>query len=276
IFVSATPSAYELDKSQQIKEQVIRPTGLLDPEIEVRPTKGQIDDIYSEVKIRIARGERSLVTTLTKKMAEDLTDYLTDLGLKVRYLHSEIETIERVEILKSLRTGECDVLVGINLLREGLDLPEVSFIAILDADKTGFLRSATSLIQITGRAARNINGKVIMYADRESDAMKKAIEETERRRVIQAAYNQKHGITPVSIKKAVQDILVRKTKEKEQLATFDMELLKKNYNLLVPKDRKEYVKRLEAEMLEYAKNLEFEKAVILRDEITHLKETYGK
>ncbi|MBN1524352.1 MAG: excinuclease ABC subunit B [Spirochaetales bacterium] len=274
VFVSATPSKYEDAHTEQVVEQVIRPTGLLDPEIEVRPTTGQIDDIYAEVRKRIEQGERSLVTTLTKKMSEDLTDYFLSLGLKVRYLHSEIETIERVEILKSLRTGECDILVGINLLREGLDLPEVSFIAILDADKVGFLRSATSLIQIIGRAARNVNGKVIMYADRQSDAMKTAIEETNRRRAIQQAYNEKHGITPATIKKAIHDILERRTKEKEAIAAFDIEVLKKNYNLLISKERKEYLRRLNSEMFEHAKNLEFEEAAVIRDEINRIGNEY--
>jgi excinuclease ABC subunit B len=199
--------------------------------VEVRPTTGQIDDIYAEIKKRIGQNERSLVTTLTKKMAEDLTEYLVDLGLKVRYLHSEIETIERVEILKALRLGECDVVVGINLLREGLDLPEVSFIAILDADKIGFLRSTTSLVQIIGRAARNVNGTVIMYADRMSAAMKEAIEETNRRRDVQLEYNRIHGITPTTISKAVHDMLERKSKEKEAGEQVTIEVLKKNYNL---------------------------------------------
>jgi excinuclease ABC subunit B len=274
IFVSATPQELELEKSAQVVEQLIRPTGLLDPAVVVRPTAGQIDDIYAEIKRRVERGERSLVTTLTKKMAEELTDYLADLGLKVRYLHAEIETIERVEILKALRAGECDVVVGINLLREGLDLPEVSFIAILDADKIGFLRSTTSLIQIIGRAARNVNGTVVMYADRTSDAMKEAIEETDRRRAVQAEYNKEHGITPVTITKAVRDILERKMKEKEESERVEIEVLKKSYNLLVPRERKAYLRKLEEEMLEMAKNLEFERAALLRDEISSVKEMY--
>jgi excinuclease ABC subunit B len=275
IFVTATPQEFVLNKSNQVVEQLIRPTGLLDPEVEIRPTKGQIEDIYKEVCQRIKQGERSLITTLTKKMAEDLCDYLLELGLKVRYLHSEIETIERVEILKSLRSGECDVLVGINLLREGLDLPEVSFIAILDADKIGFLRSTVSLIQIIGRAARNVNGKVIMYADRISTAMQEALEETNRRRHIQAEYNKTHDITPKSISKAVQDILIRQRQEKQETEKFTLEMIKKNYNALIPKQRNAYLKILENEMLELAKNLEFERAAVIRDEIKKIKEMFN-
>jgi excinuclease ABC subunit B len=274
IFVTATPQKFEIDKSSQIVEQLIRPTGLLDPEIEIRPTKGQIEDIYKEITRRIKQGERSLITTLTKKMAEDLSDYLLELGLKVRYLHSEIETIERVEILKALRAGECDVLVGINLLREGLDLPEVSFIAILDADKIGFLRSTTSLIQIIGRAARNVNGKVIMYADRHSSAMLEAVEETNRRRRIQADYNKAHGITPKTISKAVQDILVRNQQEKQASEKFTLDMIKQSYNVLIPKQRNAYLKVLENEMMELAKDLEFERAAVIRDEINRIKEMF--
>jgi excinuclease ABC subunit B len=272
IYVSATPSQEELDKSEQLVEQVIRPTGLLDPQLEVRPTEGQIEDLYAEIKQRIAANQRTLVTTLTKRMAEDLAEYLSELGLNVRYLHSEIETIERVEILKALRTGEFDVLVGINLLREGLDLPEVSLIAILDADKIGFLRSATSLIQTIGRAARHVNGKVIMYADRTSEAMREAMEETERRRAIQEEFNRKHGITPTSISKSIQDLLVRKKEEKRSLEKFDLELMERQYNILVPKQRQALIKRLEQEMLELAKNLEFERAAVLRDELKRIRE----
>ncbi len=271
IYVSATPSKIEAENSTRVVEQLIRPTGLLDPEIEVRPSEGQMEDIYGEIRRRIALGERSLVLTLTKKMAEDLTDYLTGLGLKVRYIHSEVETIERVEILKQLRSGDYDVLVGINLLREGIDLPEVSFIAILDADKIGFLRSVTSLVQIIGRAARNSAGRVVMYADRMSDAMKEAIGETERRRAAQMAYNEAHGITPTTIKKAIADLLERHAEENKAAAETSIEVLKKSYNILVPNQKKQLLKALEAEMLEHAKNLEFEQAATIRDEIEKIK-----
>jgi excinuclease ABC subunit B len=271
IYVSATPGAREVNESSQVVEQIIRPTGLLDPQVEVRPTEGQMENLYGEIRTTIARKERVLVTTLTKRMAEDLTDYLANLGLRVRYLHSEIETIERVELLRDLRLGTYDVLVGINLLREGLDLPEVSLIAILDADKIGFLRSATSLIQTIGRAARNVEGRVIMYADRESDAMKLAISETNRRRSIQMAYNEKHHITPTSIKKSIQDLITREKVEKQEIQQGDIAVLKSRYNLLVASQRKQYIKDLEKEMLEHAKNLEFEQAAILRDEIEAVK-----
>jgi excinuclease ABC subunit B len=271
ICVSATPKEEELDKSVRVVEQIIRPTGLLDPRIEVRGTGGQIEDLYAEIQKRIAANERTLVTTLTKKMAEDLTDYLSNLGCKVRYLHSDIETIERVEILKELREGAFDVLVGINLLREGLDLPEVSLIAILDADKIGFLRSATSLIQTIGRAARNVNGTVVMYADRESDAMREAIRETERRRQIQTAYNEKHGITPTTISKAIHDILIRKKDLRKKTEMVSVDMLKNSYNLMIPKEKRELVRKLEAKMLEHAKNLEFEEAAVVRDELEKIK-----
>ncbi len=272
IYVSATPGPEEYQKAENVVEQIIRPTGLLDPEIVVRPTKGQIQDLYKEIKERIDSGDRVLITTLTKKMAEDLTDYLASLELKVRYMHSEIETFERVEIIKELRTGKCDVLVGINLLREGLDIPEVSLIAIMDADKIGFLRSATSLIQTIGRAARNVNGKVIMYADKTTDAMKEAIEETQRRRSIQQAYNTEHGITPTTIKKSVQDILVRVQEDKKKAQEVNVQVMRDSYNIVEPKSRKKLIKALEKEMLEHAKNLEFEEAAVLRDEIERLKE----
>ncbi|MCL2380675.1 MAG: excinuclease ABC subunit B [Treponema sp.] len=272
IFVSATPGKTETEQSSRVVQQLIRPTGLLDPEIEVRPSHGQMEDIYGEVQKRIKAGERSLILTLTKKMAEDLTDYLSGLGLKVRYIHSEIETIERVEILTQLRSGEFDILVGINLLREGIDLPEVSFIAILDADKIGFLRSLTSLVQIIGRAARNAAGKVIMYADRVSDAMRDAIAETERRRAVQIEYNKKHGITPTTIKKAIANILERHATEEKDAAAASIEIIKKSYNVLVPDQRKKLIAALEREMLEHAKKLEFEQAAAIRDEIEKIKE----
>jgi len=271
VYVSATPGQTELERSSVIAEQMIRPTGLVDPEIIVRPTEGQMEDIYARVRERAASGERSLIITLTKKMAEELSEYLGGLGLRVRYIHSEVETIERVEILTQLRAGKFDVLVGINLLREGIDLPEVSFIAILDADKIGFLRSATSLIQIIGRAARNAAGIVVMYADRESDAMRVAIGETNRRRAIQMAYNVEHGITPTTIKKSVQDILERHKEEKIDTTLDEVSLLKKTHNMLVPEQRKSLIKALEQRMLEHAKNLEFEEAALLRDEIARVK-----
>jgi excinuclease ABC subunit B len=231
-----------------------------------------MEDIYGEVRRRIAAGERSLILTLTKKMAEDLTDYLSGLGLKVRYIHSEVETIERVEILTQLRQGAFDILVGINLLREGIDLPEVSFIAILDADKIGFLRSLTSLVQIIGRAARNAAGKVVMYADRESDAMRQAIAETEQRRAAQTAYNKAHSITPTTVKKAVADILTRHAEEEKDAAATSLEVLKRSYNVLIPAQRKQLLAALNAEMLEHAKNLAFEQAAAIRDEIQKIKE----
>lgn len=271
IYVSATPGKREITESAQVVEQVIRPTGLLDPIVEVRPTVGQMEDLYGEIRTTIAKHERVLVTTLTKRMAEDLSDYLANLGLRVRYLHSEIETIERVELLRDLRLGTYDVLVGINLLREGLDLPEVSLIAILDADKIGFLRSATSLIQTIGRAARNVDGRVIMYADRMSDAMTEAISETNRRRSIQEAFNTEHGITPKTIVKAIQDIITREKQDKQEIQKDDIKVLRSKYNLLVASDRKKYIHDLEREMLEHAKNLEFEQAALLRDEIDEIK-----
>ncbi|HUW69900.1 MAG TPA: excinuclease ABC subunit UvrB [bacterium] len=271
VYVSATPGSIETTKSAHVVEQLIRPTGLIDPEVVVRPSEGQMEDIYAEIRKRIAVGERTLILTLTKRMAEELTEYLSSLSLKVRYIHSEVETIERVEILKQLRTGEYDVLVGINLLREGIDLPEVSFIAILDADKIGFLRSATSLVQIIGRAARNAAGIVVMYADRMSDAMRIAIDETNHRRTVQMAYNEAHGITPVTIKKAVHDILERHKEEKEAALGTELETIRGAYNLLVPEQKNALIKRLEREMLEKAKNLEFESAALLRDEIDRIK-----
>lgn len=271
VFVSATPGPKEIKYSTRIVEQVIRPTGLLDPIIEIHKSEGQMEHIYGEVKKRIALNERSLILTLTKKMAEDLTDYLTGLGLKVKYIHSEVETIERVEILKGLRAGEFDVLIGINLLREGIDLPEVSFIGILDADKIGFLRSTTSLIQIVGRAARNENGKVVMYADKISDAMKETIEETNRRRAIQEAYNKEHGITPKTIKKAIEDILTRENEIKKEAALAEAGPLINSLNILNPADRKKLIKKLEAQMAEYADMLMFEEAAVIRDKIEEVK-----
>ena len=272
IYVSATPGERERKESSQIVEQLIRPTGLLDPAIEVRATEGQMEDLYGEIRKTIEKNERVLVTTLTKKMAEDLTEYLSNLSLKVRYLHSEVETIERVEILRDLRLGKFDVLVGINLLREGLDLPEVSLVAILDADKIGFLRSSTSLIQTIGRAARNADGRVIMYADRMSEAMAEAIAETEHRRSVQMAYNKAHNITPKTIKKAVEDILEREKSDDDEAAKEEMKILSSNYNLLVERDRKRYIADLTRQMTELAKNLEFEKAALLRDEIQRIKD----
>lgn len=276
IFVTATPRPEEIKKSTQVVEQLIRPTGLLDPKIEVRPSECQMQDIFKEVSARIKKGERSLILTLTKKMAEDLTDYLSELNLKVKYIHSEIDTFERVEILKSLRTGETDVLIGINLLREGIDLPEVSLIAILDADKIGFLRSTTSLIQIIGRAARNADGTVLMYADRMSDAMKEAIDETKRRRSIQEAYNKEHGIVPKTIKKAVEDILEHQKEDAEQEANIKLEALKNCTNLFVAKQRKKLLDLMKKEMSEAADCLDYEQAAVLRDQIIEIEKTYGK
>ena len=275
IFVSATPSKKELEYSTQVVEQLIRPTGLLDPIIEVHKEEGQMEDIYKNIQECIKKNERSLILTLTKRMAEDLNTYLLNLGLKVRYIHSEVETIERVEILKGLRAGDFDVLIGINLLREGIDLPEVSFIAILDADKIGFLRSTTSLIQIVGRAARNENGRVVMYADKISDAMKETIEETKRRRSIQEAYNKEHNITPTTIKKAIEDILTRESEEKKEEAIQEASPIINSFNILNPSDRKKLIKKLKSQMAEYADMLMFEKAATIRDKIKEIEE-YGK
>jgi excinuclease ABC subunit B len=271
IYVSATPGKEEAGKALQVVEQIIRPTGLLDPVIEVRPTEGQIENLYGEIRKRVASNQRVMVTTLTKKMSEELSAYYAQMGLKVRYLHSEIETFERVDILRDLRAGVIDVLVGINLLREGLDTPEVSLVAILDADKIGFLRSATSLIQTIGRAARNSDGLVLMYADRISPAMATAIEETSSRRARQMEYNTEHGITPTTIAKAVQDILQRETPTTGEQHKQTVEELKRKFNVLVPAQKKALITALEKEMLELAKNLEFESAALLRDEIQKLK-----
>ena len=265
VFVSATPGPYERERADQVVEQVIRPTGLLDPRVEVRPVTGQIDDLMDEIRARAARDERVLVTTLTKKMAEDLTEYLKNAGIRVRYMHSDVQTIERMEIIRSLRLGEFDVLVGINLLREGLDLPEVSLVAILDADKEGFLRSETSLILTIGRAARNADGLVIMYADEITPSMRAAIDETERRRSIQDAYNQEHGIVPKTIIKGVREILeISKTAEEDTLRAHKK-------RKLTEQERAAEIAKLEKEMREASKMLEFEYAAVLRDRIIELR-----
>ena len=266
VFVSATPAQYELDNSTNIAEQVIRPTGLLDPVIEIRPVKGQIDDLYSEIKKTTERGFRTLITTLTKRMAEDLTKYLKDLGVKTTYMHSDIETIERMKTIRDLRLGEFDVLVGINLLREGLDIPEVALVAILDADKEGFLRSETSLVQTIGRAARNSESRVIMYADTITKSMDKAIKETERRRKIQIEYNEKNGITPQTIIKDVREV-IEATKVAEEKVEYNTENIKE----VSEKDKKKLIKKYTEEMMEAAKNLQFERAAELRDIINDLK-----
>jgi excinuclease ABC subunit B len=267
VYVSATPGPYEYEHSEQVVEQIIRPTGLIDPSIEVKPTEGQIDDLIAQIQERVGRGERVLVTSLTKRMAEDLADYLHELGIKVHYLHSEIETIERVEILRDLRLGVHDVVVGINLLREGLDLPEVSLVAILDADKEGFLRSEWSLIQTIGRTARHVNGHVIMYADTITGAMQRAIDETYRRRKIQIAHNEAHGIVPQGIVKAVRDLTDRVRVLRETRPTYEA-----GAPAGIPKDEVlRLVKDLERQMKEAAKALEFEKAALLRDQIIELR-----
>ncbi|MFN3337727.1 MAG: helicase-related protein, partial [Thermomicrobium sp.] len=265
---------WELQVSEQIVEQVIRPTGLLDPEISVRPTKGQIDDLLHEIRQRVARGERALVTTLTKKMAEDLADYLKEVGIRTHYLHSEIDTIERVEILRDLRLGVYDVVVGINLLREGLDLPEVSLVAILDADKEGYLRSESALIQMIGRAARHVNGLVIMYADTVTESMRRAIEETYRRRKIQMEYNERHGIQPRSIVKQVRDLTDRIRQAAEERAPYDAQPAVPQAGVLgelSPDELARLIRDLERQMKEAAKQLEFEKAALLRDQIFELR-----
>lgn len=272
IYVSATPAAYELDKSAgEVVEQVVRPTGLIDPVIEIRPVGSQVDDLLSEAYRCAALGERILVTTLTKKMAEDLTDYLNDHNVKVRYLHSDIDTVERVEIIRDLRLGVFDVLVGINLLREGLDIPEVSLVAILDADKEGFLRSERSLIQTIGRAARNVKGKAILYADRITGSMQKAIDETDRRRAKQVTYNELHGITPTQISKKIGDVMDlgqdAKNSEPQQKVAEHLKLIKGKTPYQVQAD----IKKLETQMLQHAKNLEFEQAALLRDQVHALK-----
>lgn len=267
VYVSATPGPYELEHTPEMTQQIIRPTGLLDPTIEVRPIEGQIDDLIGEINERIEKNERVLVTTLTKKMSEDLTDYLKEIGIKVQYLHSEIKTLERIEIIRDLRLGKYDVLVGINLLREGLDIPEVSLVTILDADKEGFLRSERSLIQTIGRAARNSEGKVIMYADKMTDSMIKAIDETKRRREIQEAYNEKHGVTPMTIQKDIRDV-IRATQAAEETETYTSKTTGKKMS---KQERQKVIRNLEAEMKEAAKALDFERAAELRDALFELK-----
>ena len=285
VFMSATPGAYELEMSKgKVVEQVVRPTGLMDPEVVVRPTKGQIDDLVNEINLRVERDQRVLVTTLTKKMSEDLTDYLLELGIRVRYLHSEVDTLERVEILRALRLGEFDVLIGINLLREGLDLPEVSFVAILDADKEGFLRSSTSLIQTMGRAARNVDGQVVMYADRVTDSMRHAISETNRRRKRQVEYNEEHGIDPQTIRKKVTDILeMVRLRDSDDTSTASSgsgrgrgrsrrsSALFADLKGVPPDELGRLIQSLQEEMHEAAKSLRFEEAARLRDEVNELK-----
>jgi len=272
IFVSATPAAYEQEHAGQVVEQVVRPTGLVDPQVEVRPATHQVDDVLQEIRIRIEKNERVLITTLTKRMAEQLTDYLSDNGVKVRYLHSDVDTVERVEILRDLRLGAFDVLVGINLLREGLDIPEVSLVAILDADKEGFLRAERSLIQTIGRAARNLNGRAILYADRITDSMKKAMDETERRRNKQIAFNLEHGITPRTVVKRIRDLIDGVYSEKSGKEAEKLEMQKAQVEDMSEKDIAREIKRLEKQMIEHAKNLEFEKAARVRDQLHVLKE----
>lgn len=270
-YISATPADYEMDRSSQVVEQIIRPTGLLDPVVEVRPIEGQIDNLIEEINKRVERNERVFITTLTKKMSEDLTDYLKEVGIKVEYLHSDIKTLERTQIIRNLRVGEFDVLIGINLLREGLDVPEVSLVTILDADKEGFLRSTRSLIQTIGRAARNENGRVIMYADTITDSMKNAIEETERRREIQQEYNEEHGITPKTIKKEVRDLI----RISQVIDDDEKELTEDTVKQLSREERRELIETMELEMKEAAKDLDFEKAAQLRDVVMELKAKYS-
>jgi excinuclease ABC subunit B len=276
IYVSATPGPYEQEHSQQTVEQVIRPTGLLDPVVEVRPTEGQIDDLLREVTSRVAHGQRVLITTLTKRMAEDLSEYMAEMGVRVHYLHSEIDTIERVEILRDLRLGVYDVVVGINLLREGLDLPEVSLVAILDADKEGFLRSQSALIQTIGRAARHVEGKAILYADRMTDSMKAAISETNRRRSIQEEYNRKHGITPRSIVKGIRDLTDRVKVLAESSAEYGPEEASDvsafDPSMLPRQELARLIKDIEKEMKAAAKELDFERAAALRDQLIELRQ----
>jgi excinuclease ABC subunit B len=272
IFVSATPSEYEGSHADQVVEQVVRPTGLVDPIISVRPASTQVDDLMSEITDRVAKNERVLVTTLTKRMAEQLTEFLSDNGVKVRYLHSDIDTVERVEIIRDLRIGTFDVLIGINLLREGLDIPEVSLVAILDADKEGFLRSERSLIQTIGRAARNLNGMAILYGDKVTDSMKRAIGETERRRAKQVAFNTANNITPMGIRKEIRDLIDGVYSPQEARAELQVAQEQAKYESMSEKQVSKEIKRLEKAMIDHAKNLEFEKAAQVRDQLRILKE----
>jgi len=271
IFVSATPSPYELQRSSQVIEQLVRPTGLVDPQVEVRPARTQVDDVLSEITARVARGQRVLITTLTKRMSEDLTNFLSDHGVKVRYLHSDIETVERVEILRDLRNGVFDVVVGINLLREGLDLPEVGLVAILDADKEGFLRSERSLIQTIGRAARNLEGTAILYADTVTDSMRRAMDETDRRRTHQTAFNLANGIVPRGVHKDVRELIDGIVGAAETGATAQVAQAVPNYQSMSERQLGKEIKRLEKQMLELAKNLQFEKAAQARDQLAVLR-----
>ena len=271
LFVSATPGPYEDEHEEARAEQIIRPTGLLDPEIDVRPVAGQVDDLYSEINSEVEKGNKVLVTTLTKRMAEELTDYLRGLDIKVKYLHSDIDTLERMEIVRDLRLGVFDVLVGINLLREGLDIPEITLVAILDADKEGFLRSETSLIQTIGRAARNVDGHVIMYADSITDSMRKAIDETNRRREIQQRYNDEHGITPQTIRKAVRELISTSLKAAEEDAEDRKRKVGKDPDLMNKKELGKEIERLTKKMNQAATELNFELAAIIRDELIELK-----
>ena len=275
VFTSATPGPYEERKSQRVVEQVIRPTGLVDPEVEIRPVKGQVDDLTAEIRRVVERGDRVLVTTLTKRMAEDLTEYLVEAGIRARYLHSEIETLDRIDILRELRLGKFDVLVGINLLREGLDLPEVAFVAVLDADKEGFLRSGTSLVQTIGRAARNVRGKVILYADLMTDSIRHAVDQTNRRRVIQTAYNREHNITPRTVEREVTDIMAAlRARSPEPAILRERPGAARSGTLsqaVSREERLEILRDLEEQMLDAAQRLEFELAASLRDEIRKLR-----
>jgi excinuclease ABC subunit B len=276
VFVSATPSDYEKTHSGQVVEQVVRPTGLVDPQVEVRPATHQVDDVLQEIRIRTVKSERVLITTLTKRMAEQLTDYLGDNGVKVRYLHSDIDTVERVEILRDLRLGVFDVLVGINLLREGLDLPEVSLVAILDADKEGFLRSERSLIQTIGRAARNLEGRAILYSDRMTNSMERAIGETERRRNKQIAFNLANGITPRGVVKGIRDLIDGVYSEKSDKESMRLEIEQAKLQDMSEKDVAKEVRRLEKQMMDHARNLEFEQAAATRDQLGRLRAlTFG-